>query len=83
MLRADAGAHSQSRYRGPVLVDVLLDDKDLDAAWQAAIGTGADDTQRLVLADLARASRPADALGVYLRLAEPLKQRTGSPVYEH
>ncbi|MFI1972849.1 hypothetical protein [Streptomyces cinnamoneus] len=32
VLRADAEAHPQTRYRGPVLVDVLLDDKDLDAA---------------------------------------------------
>ncbi|MFI0962619.1 SWIM zinc finger domain-containing protein [Streptomyces sp. NPDC021080] len=33
------------------------------------------------LADQARAGRPADALGVYLRLAEPLTTQTGNTVY--
>ncbi|MFI2424250.1 SWIM zinc finger domain-containing protein [Streptomyces sp. NPDC018955] len=82
LLRADAERPRQSRYGGPVLVDALLDDKDVDAAWQAATGTGASDQQWLALADQARAARPADALGVYLRLAEPLTEETGNKVYE-
>ncbi|WP_261957452.1 SWIM zinc finger domain-containing protein [Streptomyces nigrescens] len=81
LLRADAGRR-QWRYGGPVLVDALLDDKDVDAAWQVVIETGAHDRQWLALADQARATRPADALGVYLRLAEPLTGQTGNAVYE-
>ncbi|BBC30414.1 uncharacterized protein SGFS_017080 [Streptomyces graminofaciens] len=82
LLRADAERRQVGGYGGgPVLVDALLDDKDVDAAWQAATETGAHDGQWLTLADLARASRPADSLGVYLRLAEPLTRQTGETVY--
>ncbi|ARF57838.1 SWIM zinc finger family protein [Streptomyces gilvosporeus] len=82
VLRADAGQRQLGWYGGSVLVDVLLDDKDVDAAWRAATGTGAHDRQWLTLADQVRATRPADALGVYLRLAEPLTEQTGNVVYE-
>lgn len=82
LLRADAGQRQQFRYGGPVLVDALLDDGDVDAAWQAAAETRAHERQWLALADQARAVRPADALGVYLRLAEPLMKQTGNAVYE-
>lgn len=82
LLRADAGQRQQSWYGGPVLVDALLDDGDVDAAWRAANTTRAHDRQWLALADQARAVRPADALGVYLRLAEPLMTQTGNAVYE-
>ncbi|MGG2458490.1 SWIM zinc finger family protein [Streptomyces sp. RGM 3693] len=82
LLRADAEQRQQGRYGSPVLVDALLDDKDVDTAWQAATQTGAHDRQWLALADHARATRPADALGVYLRLAEPLTEQTGNAVYE-
>ncbi|WBO69168.1 hypothetical protein O1G22_10035 [Streptomyces camelliae] len=81
LLRADA-ARQEGWYGGPVLIDALLDDKDVDAAWQAATRSGAHDRQWLTLADQARAGRPADALGVYLRLAEPLTKQTGNTVYE-
>ncbi|MFE1315178.1 hypothetical protein [Streptomyces sp. NPDC058755] len=70
LLRADAGQRQQSWYGGPVLVDALLDDGDVDAAWRAAAQTRAHDRQWLALADQARAIRPADALGVYLRLLD-------------
>lgn len=82
LLRADAERRQQGWYGGPVLVDALLDDKDVDAAWQAAARTGAHDRQWLALADQARPDRPADALGAYLRLAEPLTRQTGNTVYE-
>ncbi|MCE4942933.1 hypothetical protein LVX13_07285 [Streptomyces albulus] len=82
LLRADAGQRKRGGYGSSVLVDGLLDDKDVDAAWQAATEAGAHDRQWLSLADQARATRPADALGVYLRLAESLTQRTGNHVYE-
>ncbi|MFD4142859.1 SWIM zinc finger domain-containing protein [Streptomyces sp. NPDC058572] len=82
LLRADARRRQQGWYGGPVLVDALLDDKDVDAAWQAAADSDAHDQQWLTLADQARVARPADALGVYQRLAEPLTKRTGNAVYE-
>lgn len=82
LLRADAAQRERGWYAGPVLVDALLDGKDVDAAWQAATATGADDRQWLILADQAQAIRPADALRVYQRLAEPLEMQTGNTVYE-
>ncbi|GGN85019.1 hypothetical protein GCM10011579_075600 [Streptomyces albiflavescens] len=82
LLRADAGRRHQGWYGGSVLVDALLDDKDVEAAWQAATDSGADDRQWLTLADQARTGRPADSLSVYLRLVEPLNKQTGNAVYE-
>jgi uncharacterized Zn finger protein len=70
------------RYGGPVLIDALLDDGDLDAAWRKAAGR-ADDRQWERLADLSREMRPAEALGVYLRLIERSKEPTGDRAYEH
>ncbi|MGW3633223.1 SWIM zinc finger family protein [Streptomyces sp. NPDC005122] len=82
LLRADAGQRQPSWYGGPVLVDALLDDGDIDAAWQAAAETHVHDRQWRALADQARAVRSADALEVYLRLTEPLMKQTGNAVYE-
>ncbi|MFG2480681.1 SWIM zinc finger domain-containing protein [Streptomyces fagopyri] len=83
LLRADLGQQRRSWHGGPaVLVDALLDDGDIEAAWRAADETRAHDRQWLALADRARAARPADALGVYLRLAEALTKQTGNAVYE-
>ncbi|MFD9334238.1 SWIM zinc finger domain-containing protein [Streptomyces sp. NPDC060028] len=80
LLRVDAGG--KGAQRGSVLVDALLDDKDIDAAWQAATSSGAHDGQWLTLADLARPTRAADALAVYLRLAARLIHETGNHAYE-
>jgi uncharacterized Zn finger protein len=66
---------------GPVLVDALLDDGDLDAAWAAATDA-ATDAQWLRLADASAATRPADALAVYLRTVGALKKLTGNDVYQ-
>lgn len=81
VLREDARRERGGWYHGPVLLDALLDDGDLDAAWREAAGR-ADDRQWQCLADLSRETRPADALVVYLRLIEPLKEPTGDRVYE-
>jgi hypothetical protein len=67
-------------WDGPVLVDALLDDGDLDAAWEAA-KDAASDAQWLRLADASTATRPADALAVYMRAIAPLKNLTGDRVY--
>ncbi|MEU5088165.1 hypothetical protein [Streptomyces sp. NPDC021356] len=84
LLSADAGAGADRKgaQGTSVLVDVLLDDRDIDAAWQAATTSGAHDTQWRTLADTSRATRPAEALAAYLRLAKPLTHQTGSRTYE-
>ncbi|WP_327360132.1 SWIM zinc finger family protein [Streptomyces sp. NBC_01296] len=69
-------------YGGSVLVDALMDDADLEAAWQAAADGYADQQQWLALADRIRDKQPADALTVYLRWIEPLRKATGDRTYE-
>ncbi|WP_033306186.1 hypothetical protein RFN58_13850 [Streptomyces iakyrus] len=78
----DARRERGGRYGGPVLIDVLLDEGDLDAAWREAADR-ADDRQWERLADLSREIRSAEALGVYLRLVERSKEPTGDRAYEH
>jgi uncharacterized Zn finger protein len=82
-LRTDARAAAKGPAWQPkaVLIDALLSDGDLDAAWDAARIAITDD-QLLRLADLSRPSRPAKALAAYLRLIEPLKKRTGDQNYQ-
>ncbi|MFG3002181.1 hypothetical protein [Streptomyces sp. NPDC048340] len=69
-------------YGGSPLVDALMDDNDLQAAWQAAADGYADQRQWLALADRIRDGQPAEALGVYLRWIEPLRGQTGDRTYE-
>jgi uncharacterized Zn finger protein len=87
MLRDDA---RRLRFRipwawggGPVLIDALLDDGDLDAAWMAAEETEATTGDQWVrLANALANTRPADALAAYLRVVESLKQLTGNDIYQ-
>lgn len=82
-LRKDAAAVQRTfwfPWAGPVLVDALIDDGDLTAAWTAARDI-ASEPQWIRLADASATSRPADALGVYIRLVEGLTQTTGDAVY--
>ena len=62
------------------LVEALIDDGDLDAAWRAAPGR-AGEQQWLALADLVRGERPGDALEVYRRAVEALTGVTGDRSY--
>lgn len=66
---------------GAVLVDALLDDGDLDAAWAAAAESAATEDQWLRLANASAATRPAEALAVYLRAIKPLQKLTGDKTY--
>ena len=86
LLRSDA-ARVAGSSRWPqcrpaaVLIDVLIADGDVAAAWNSAEGV-ASDAQWLRLADLVAETRPADALAVYLRLIDALRKQTGDGVYE-
>jgi uncharacterized Zn finger protein len=68
-------------WGGLVLVDALLDDGDLDAAWAVA-KDGLGEDQMLRLADASVTARPADALAVYTGAIRPLKNLTGDRVYQ-
>jgi tetratricopeptide (TPR) repeat protein len=81
VLREDARQERGGWYGGPVLIDVLLDDGDVDAAWREAAGR-AGERQWEQLADLSREPRPGEALDVYLRLVERSKEPTGDRAYE-
>lgn len=67
-------------HRTSPLIDALIDDGDLDAAWRAADGR-ATERQWLALADLVREERPADALEVYRRAIEARTRLTGDGNY--
>lgn len=95
LLRADA--KSQARVPNvPVLIDVLIEEGDLAAAWETAASARAAGTQAAGaqtpggtvseaqwsrLADLIAPSRPADALAVYIRQAEQLRDQAGERAY--
>ena len=79
-LGKDAKIRPSWSWNSPVLIDALLDDGDLDAAW-TAVDSGASQDQRIRLADSSVATRPADALAVYLKAITPLIGQTGDSVY--
>ncbi|MET9294002.1 hypothetical protein [Streptomyces sp. NPDC003077] len=72
--------HPSPYGNGHLLIDALLDDGELDVAWQAARSapSGVADRQWTTLADRLRDSRPADVLPVDLRLIDGLKKSTGN-----
>jgi len=76
----ESNRETDSLYYGSLLVEALTDDKDIDAAWQAAEGR-ANDRQWLALADLVRDERPADSLNVYQRAIETCTRLTGNGNY--
>jgi uncharacterized Zn finger protein len=81
LLRRQSLRSEADRHHGPLLVDVLIDDGELDAAWQAA-ESRASERQWLALADRLREERPADALRAYRRVIESRVHRTGDANYQ-
>ncbi|MCL2584096.1 MAG: hypothetical protein FWE35_16755 [Streptosporangiales bacterium] len=69
-----------AQLRPPVLVDALLDDGDLNYAWEV-LPDDAPEEQRLRLADASLALRPERALREYLAVIEPLSRQTGEAAY--
>jgi uncharacterized Zn finger protein len=83
LLSEDQRARSRQpawAWTGPVLIDALIDDRDLDAAWAAA-KDAANERQWLCLADASIDSHPADALAVYRTTIGALKTQTGDDNY--
>ena len=66
--------------RGAEYIEALVVDGDIATAWEAAQDR-ATEAQWMRLADLIQAERPADALSVYHRRAEALRQGTGNEYY--
>ena len=85
-MRNDPGTTSRSSYRwaGSTIIDALIDDGDAKLAWAEATSVNSqrvDNRQWRRLADLVATDQPADALAVYTRLIEPMRQQTGDDIY--
>ena len=65
---------------GPVLIDILVLERDYETAWTLAADSGSE-PQRLKLAALIRPDKPAEALAVYDRALAPLRPQTGEDTY--
>ena len=65
---------------GPVLIDILVLERDFETAWELA-GKAGSEPQRLKLAALIRADKPSEAMEVYDRALAPLRTETGEDVY--
>ena len=65
---------------GPVLIDILVLEGDYDAAWELSRKAGSE-PQRLKLAALVRADKPAEALEVYEQALAPLRPQSGEDAY--
>jgi len=65
---------------GPVLIDILVLERDFEAAWDLS-GKAGSEPQRLKLAALIRADKPSEAMEVYDRALAPLRTQTGEDVY--
>ena len=65
---------------GPVLIDILVLEREYGVAWELA-RKASSEPQRLKLAALIRADKPAEALEVYDRALAPLRGQTGDDVY--
>lgn len=64
------------------LVEVLLSEQEVEAAWREAESGGCRDELRLRLADLRAKDHPEDSLAIYRRQAASLVEQTNTPAYE-
>jgi tetratricopeptide (TPR) repeat protein len=64
------------------LVEMLLSEQDIEAAWREAETGGCRDELRLRLADLRAEDHPEDSLAIYRRQAASLVEQTNTPAYE-
>lgn len=64
------------------LVEILLAEQEIEAAWQEAKAGGCRDDLWLQLADLRAQDHPDDSLVTYQRQAARLVEQTNTPAYE-
>lgn len=74
--------HVFSAGNRATLIRIFLWEKDVDAAWREAQAGSCPDDLWHELAAAREATRPADTLPVYLRLAENCIGRANKPAYE-
>jgi uncharacterized Zn finger protein len=65
-----------------LLVQILLQEKRVDAAWSAAVRHGASLRMRETLAEATEATHPQAALAVYVERVDELADSGGNPGYE-
>ncbi|MGW5876078.1 SWIM zinc finger family protein [Nocardiopsis terrae] len=76
-----AAARRRAAHFPCTLVEVLLDEGDAEAVWEAAVEHGCDDGQWLRVAELREESHPEDAIGVYLPRIEAKVGLTDTRLY--
>lgn len=64
------------------LVEILLDENEIEAAWQAAVDGGCSDGLWLRLARARAANHPADAIPILLRAADQAIERRNRDSYQ-
>lgn len=83
-LERDAAVRALRERNPSALVDALLSDEDVDAAWRAAVMFASGDLSDrtwLALAEARETTHPADAVTIYLRVAEEILRATDRRAY--
>ncbi|HMR96244.1 MAG TPA: SWIM zinc finger family protein [Microthrixaceae bacterium] len=77
----DRAAADRRTASGSLLVEILLNEGDVDAAWDAARAFGCDERWWMTLARAREATHPLDAIPVYERAVESLIDKKNAKAY--